>query len=627
MREGEDALSVKQDREATLLRMAGVVVLVSVVTLAVVTAYRLFLFGTSTSRLMGWDQAEHGGAGVELAEAVRGVHPLRFLGLVNRMSLWPPFFPLMECPVFVVCGYDYGVARGLIAALFALCVILAYRSGFELHTGARHLVGGVAACLLLLSPMYRFYGTLVMLELPGAVLLLLSIGFYFRFKRRALVLDWKLCCLAATALFFTKYNYGLLWIVPIVLSELWEDAALRRRILVWLKDYVFSVRWGRPFPIFVLLYLIVMAGIALTGGWVISVAGQRISVRGLDNPAQILLAILMARAAVFIAVDRHGARRWYEGVGTVPRHFLILVFLPILIWMTIPPHLKDFLGFIGNRDSGLSTLSLDNLLFYPWAFAREYSRGAQLGMLVLVMGLLHLRFLWRGDPGDRALALALTLGLLTSLAHPYKDPRFFFTVAPLVWLACGRTVSWLVTMLTRRGPAALRLSVAPAMAVAVCVASALSHPEMGKLRQVFEPQNPPGNIRAVLNAVAGTALRSEGSVVLGTWNSLSPALVTWHCRLRTPGLDTAHIPIDARTLVGDLSPRPLLDALAAAQDVEKIMVIGLSAERFQWNGDFNKENAWLPAARAALDRDPRFRLDSAKDFEGTGYELLVFSRR
>lgn len=610
-----------------MLRLAGVLVFVFVVTLAIVTAYRLFVFGTSTSRLMAWDQAEHGGAGVALAEAVRRVDPLRFLALTNQMSLWPPFFPLLECPVFLTCGYDYGVARGLIATLFALCVVLAYVAGCELDRGGCHLVGAVASCLLLLSPIYRLYGALVMLELPGAVLLLFSIGFYFRFRQSGRVVHWKLCCLVATALFFTKYNYGLLWIVPMMLNELWEDDALRRRILVWVKDYFYSARWCRPFPIFVALYLIVMAAVALTGGWVISVGGHQVSVRGLDNPAQILLAILVIRAAVLAGADRHNARQWYTGLGVVPRQFLSLVFLPILLWSAVPPHLKDFLGFVGNRSSGLPVLSLDNLLFYPWAFAREYSRTPRLGMLVLVMALLQLRFLWRGNPKDRALAIALALGLISSLAHPYKDPRFFFTLAPFVWLACGRSVAWVVAILTVRWPAALHLSVAPAIAVAVCAVSALAHPEMAKLRQAFEKQNPPANIRAVLNAVAGTALRSNGSVILGTWNSLSPALVTWHCQLRTPGVDPSHLPIEARELPGDLSPTALLEALHAAEDLEKIMVIGLSAERFPWSEDFIKENTWLPAARTALDRDASFRLDSAKDFKETGYEMLVYSRR
>ncbi len=73
-------------------------------------ALEIAALSVTSARLPRWDMAEHGYDGVALAAALHAGEPLRFVAEIHRMSLWPPLFPLMECPVFLLCGYDVSVA-------------------------------------------------------------------------------------------------------------------------------------------------------------------------------------------------------------------------------------------------------------------------------------------------------------------------------------------------------------------------------------------------------------------------------------------------------------------------------------------------------------------------------------
>ncbi len=234
-------------------------------------------------RLPQWDPAKYGGAGVRLADAVRDGEVGEFLRQVNRLSLWPPLYPVVvELPVFLVAGGEYRVADEVAGGCVLLAALAAWACGWAvaeplrngggapaggiawgrralgggpgvapacapLRAGsgrteegqprarveppgeavrrrdvtpggreiAAELAGGVTAALMLVSPAVHLFGTISMLEVPGALLTLVALWAYSRSLETGRAGNWRGACAAATGLFFLKYNYGLLWLVPL----------------------------------------------------------------------------------------------------------------------------------------------------------------------------------------------------------------------------------------------------------------------------------------------------------------------------------------------------------------------------------------------------------------------------
>ena len=68
---------------------------------------------TGSSRLPRWDMAKYGVSGLRLSRALQDVDPFAFLGHLNGLSVWPPVFPLLEVPIFLLAGPGYASARAL----------------------------------------------------------------------------------------------------------------------------------------------------------------------------------------------------------------------------------------------------------------------------------------------------------------------------------------------------------------------------------------------------------------------------------------------------------------------------------------------------------------------------------
>src|SRR5262249_45138995 len=130
-----------------------------------------------------WDPAEHGLAGVTLARALGRGDLLEFLLGVNRQVLWPFVHSLLLAPWVLVFGDDYATTDRLSSLLFAGTVIAAFFAGLSLNARRGAWVGCGAAALVLLAPHYRLYGTLTMLEMPGAFLLALTLCFHLQAAR------------------------------------------------------------------------------------------------------------------------------------------------------------------------------------------------------------------------------------------------------------------------------------------------------------------------------------------------------------------------------------------------------------------------------------------------------------
>ena len=187
--------------------------------LAARTGAGLWRVAAASDALPKWDMAKYGAAGAHLTHAVKALDPLDLARTIWGLDLWGPVFPLVETAAFLPFGSTYRTAQAEMVVLFVLTVLAGFWAGRQVAGVGGDLAGALVAASVAVSPAFQLYGTLVMLEVPGALLLFLAVGSYARSLRSGVPRDFTLACLAAALLFFLKFNYGLAWLVPFVLAE------------------------------------------------------------------------------------------------------------------------------------------------------------------------------------------------------------------------------------------------------------------------------------------------------------------------------------------------------------------------------------------------------------------------
>jgi len=295
---------------------------------------------------------------------------------------------------------------------------------------------------------------------------------------------------------------------------------------------------------------------------------------------------------------------------------VLAIALPISLWMVVPSHTINFVGFLANRTAGPPVLSLESLLFYPKVFVSEYSPLPAVGVAVLLFAALSLRRLRGADETGRVLAFAVLLSSVAVVAHPYKQPRFFFITAALLWLAGSREAVGLVTRAARRGGENTLRWIAATVAGGSLVAAAVVAVDIDRLRRGHRRHTVPASTAEVLDAITNEAAKVRASVLLGTWNHLSPWLVEWSCLQRRPSMDPGQVPrkLTARSRRGNVLGR-------LAVDPPELLMVLSNAPGSQPRPGFAAETRWLDPVRKQLVRDPRFDLVSRKDFPDARYRL------
>ena len=151
-----------------------------VLTLGVMAALSApWLFAVAGSAaLPRWDMAKYGAAGARLADWLATGDLLSFLAEVHSFGSWPPGFPLLETPIFMLWGPGFDVAQRLVVVLFLGCLgALCWAArGLDPHRGGA--IAGFAGALMVTSPLHQVFATLVMLEVPGTLFLLVAWGAY-----------------------------------------------------------------------------------------------------------------------------------------------------------------------------------------------------------------------------------------------------------------------------------------------------------------------------------------------------------------------------------------------------------------------------------------------------------------
>jgi hypothetical protein len=597
--------------------------ILAIATLATVEVWQA---ASTNPNLPQWDMAKYGASGLALADAAARLDLGTFIARAWELDVWPPLFPLVEAAAFLVADDGFETPRRLVALLFFGCVLAAGWTAWEIDRITGPALGAVTAALaaafVAASPFHHLFGALTMLEVPGTLLLLASVACAARWLATGRPGWWTAACATALALFFTKFNYGLLWIVPLLLHEAWRRAGSAGELARGAAARARAFRWRRPWPLFVAAALALVATIPLSGGWDLLVAGAEVRATSTGNPLYALFLLTVLRYSVLPGPRRRLAGR-LRTAPPVWRTALLVLALPIALWMLWPEHTKELLGFVENRSSHLPFA--EALLFYPQVFVDRFHASPGLGLAVLATALVVALRLPRLAPGRRLVTLAMLVGLLALLAHPYKMPRFLSPVAPLVWLAAASAFVEAAWQVALRLPRGLGRAVPAAVALASLALAARAGVDRPRLEADLALHGVTPAAAPVVAAVAAAAEEAPGdSVLVGSWNMLSPGLVEWEMRRRSPGPVEPELPKLPERLAGEgADAGRILDRTAARAG--RVIVLDLAEGALAWNPVWPPEAGRWDGLRAALAADPRFVAIAEQGFAASGYRLTVYA--
>lgn len=507
----------------------------AVCVVAAMTLWRLAAIIRTEPGLPLWDEASQSLVGAQLLDAARALRPLEFLRLWNDQVVWPFVHGALLVPWMALAGDDRESAARLSAALVAALPLAAFLGGTALHPTRGAWAGLFAAALLMTAPLLQVFGTLGMLEAPGAFLVALTFALHARSMRPGAARGWTIAAGVSTAaLVLLKYNYGLLWLGGLLLFE-WRERSPRLRG-AWLdaaRAWFARGGWRRPMPLVLGLYALALAAIFVTGGGAFDVLGQRVSVRSPGNPAYGLLLLASGSAAVSFLRDRAAWRAWWQARSERTRVLAATIGIPLLAWFLIPTpnRVRALVEFSINRSTGPAPWSLEGLFYYPEAFARDYAAASWLGWVVLALALIPPRRI--EPPGARLAWSAAVVGLLATAAHRYHDPRFLFTTAVPIALSAAARLTGLLAALAARMPRPTAAAVWTLAFVAAIAAPLAFAPDEARVRAGHRAYRGPEALGAPLDFVLKrAALAPERGVLLGVSNPLSPALLEWRARER-----------------------------------------------------------------------------------------------
>lgn len=570
-------------------------------------------------RLAQWDMAKYGVSGLRLAGAIATADLPLLLRELNALSVWPPLFPLLEAPCFLVFGKGEAVASRLVLLLFAAALLLLPWALAPLSARRSPAAGWLAAAAVASAGLYHSFATLAMLEVPGFFLQVLALGFTLR-ALRSEPGAWRATYLCCTLLFFCKYNYGLLYIVPLLVFRARLGVAEWSDFGAMAGKFWRSGRWRSPLLLGGAAAVLALALLRATGGLEFAAFGRPVSIRSIGNPALLLLWLALL-AALWGRERRRALLRRLAEIDGEQQGLLRYLAAPILLWLLVPPHLKDFLDFVENRSSPFGFFSAESLLFYPRVFLAAFSPGYLAGGAILLLALAGLAWL-RGSQALSFLGLWLLVAGGAVALHPYKLDRFFFPVAlAVVALAAAVASRALEALPGRFGKLPAMPIVAGLLALAAAAAGGLRASEV---RRELALRSVPAAVGEVLDAVLETtagAGREQPALLLGTWNLASPWLVEWRAWQSSAGWSRPALPLLPRQLAG----RPGGEALAAKLTAGPPLVLLL--EPLAENGSYAAETAELAPALARLGDGALFRAEPGREFPAAGYRLRAWRRR
>ncbi len=554
----------------------------------------VYLHFVVNERIPMWDMAGHGYGGVELLQALSEGRVLRFLERLNAQDKWPFGFSLLLLPFLAAGGSTFASATRLSVVLFAVTPPLLVWVGHEADRKSGMWGGLAAAGLFLASPLHRVLAIVVMRELAGVVFTLLALGLYLRARRLDTLWAWRLAGLASLALFFMKVNYALIWGLCVAVDQILALPQERRLELVrWVRRLL----WPWPGATRGQAALAVVLDLLL----VCAVVGV--------NPGVGVYVLILVFTGIAVA-RWQSVRSWWRSLPPAPRALLDTFVVPLWIWCLSPHpiHPKNVYAFLRNRATGPPLYSLESIGFYVRSMTTHYAPEATLGVVVIVLALVGA---WR----SRVVALLAGLGWLLATIHPYKEPRFFATTAPFLFLLAGL------------GLAAIFARWRVTLAALVCAGALLSLVSKAyglgeRLRKDYPLYSADPRYADPLELLQRKAVGRDRVALIGTFNEFSDNLVRWSLAQKNLEL--------ARQLQ---RPKPGEVGTDLAEWLERekprrILAVRLLPRSPLFQGpDFQRYNIWQLEALKILQSDPSWQETRARRFRELDLEILVLDRK
>ncbi len=448
--------------------------------------YRLFLNsadGLWYSSLH--DRNAHLWFGISLAIDIRTLDLPHLLKDLHGARIWGPLHPLLLGIVLAIGGLHEQLAILPSLACWVGSAVFAFLSARRACPASQNgnLAGFVAALFVLASPAFRAFATDIMLESLGACLSLGVLYFFLRVRQEKSPASAAGLGLTMTLLFFDKYNYWLLVLLPLIaVSAAPHFPDLASRLLLalhgwdvraWLKAQLrHPLTW-------VLAVLVLVLTLPLYTSGTIHLFGREISLRSPHNTLSVIVWVVFLRLWPWW---------WNQGRALtaqlpVPGKQLVYWHVwPVIVWFLWPQRLGNCLAYltrshgVGGEVHGL----LGGLPYYWDCLADHYHAVSWLAFLVAGLALAALLSVSRLRPGSALIFGVLLIAGAMTMSHPTLRSRFLHSWIAVLWVLAGVGVAQLLQLRWIADWPARKLGVTVALVALLVGAQALALAQPGR---------------------------------------------------------------------------------------------------------------------------------------------------
>jgi 4-amino-4-deoxy-L-arabinose transferase-like glycosyltransferase len=508
--------------------------------LAIPFAATLFIgwqeLGTLLGRTPGWDEAGHAYDGLLLAELIRQGQPFQAFLEFFGMSYWPPAVAVYLMPFYWLGSLDIATARSAMQWQGMALVVACGWSAWSLAPRHRALAAAAAMLVVAISPAVALFGTVVMLEVPASLLVVLTLTAYVQYRVTGDSRPLKVCAVSGALLFFCKYNYWLLTMAPITAIEVLRYGTVKHWWRAAALSGVAQTVWRRPFYRGLVLYSGLCLVLMLVPKIQFTIAEREVR---LGFSGNLIYAGALAML-IRLLLRRDEARQCLQFFRTLPselRVFTTVSFAPVAIWFINPMNLKTFVQFLVNESTTSGQSLEQRLMFYPRMLAEWYAAAPWIAATISAGTLGMAIATWRRKQPHRWFYLIAILGIIACMAHPNHIDRYFFPYFFLLVIGGACALASIIP----RGKVGMLVS---ALGITAAIAAAphyLPQPHT-QFRQATLESGPDRAARRLCEHNR----EQQGITVVGLWYDLSPSLLAFRCL--ADGTPFAQLPKSSRDL-------------------------------------------------------------------------------
>ena len=593
------------------MRRAGLWAVVVLAAAASTLAFRARVINGGTPP---WDSASHGLQGYAVAQDVAHFDLPNFAADVfGHRYRYAPGHPILLAAAYLAFGPSWWTAIAVSTLLFGALAILLYA------TAESKASGWISALLALTCPGLLALSGEIMLEIPAAILAVLTLRLYARSledDRAVRPLGWTL-----TIFMLTAAQYAVCWILILAAFEAWRMREYLRGPLVC---FARSRALYHPVHILIAMCVLVAIAVRVSGGWSIPLGSRTLSMTRAGGA--LIAAAWLAGARVGWLVWKHRAAI-RETVPWRFRAIFMTAVVPIYVWIFViyPPRFQQYVEWFVRPPSDQPRTDPSHWTYYPEYFFTGGHAVWMIGAAVVLLAAAS--FFRRGaTERDRFLRWAVIAGTALVLAHPTRQTRFLVPFLPAWWILATDTLAQFLPARRSRLIAATIATAAILPAAWILYAVELG-PTIG----------PPPVHREYEDALHWTIRRIESAPsvrIVGGFEGLSRHLFEWELRKRADirtrrlGFNLDLPPSWDRDPEG---PQKVFDLWMAGDPEEMVVALepaSLRSRGVRGVGSIRKaDNDWPQFTMRFLGGEPRYEVAYERLFDAAAVRVRIYRRK